>query len=111
MALDGKVAISVDRYSQSSIENIYAIGDVTNRKNLTPVAIAEGQAVAETLFGTGPRAVDYANVPSAVFSQPPIATVGLTETEARQRIGAIDIYKSAFRPLKHTLGGSKSVLS
>jgi glutathione reductase (NADPH) len=105
VVLDSRGAIAVDRYSQSSIQNIYAIGDVTDRRNLTPVAIAEGHAVAETLFGTGPRSVDYDNVPSAVFSQPPIATVGLTETEARRRLGTINIYKSEFRPLKHTLGG------
>jgi glutathione reductase (NADPH) len=103
--LDSRGAIAVDRYSQSSIQNIYAIGDVTDRRNLTPVAIAEGHAVAQTLFGTGPRSVDYDNVPSAVFSQPPIATVGLSEMEARKRFGTINIYKSEFRPLKHTLGG------
>ncbi|MGA2411945.1 MAG: glutathione-disulfide reductase, partial [Candidatus Binataceae bacterium] len=99
-------AIAVNRYSLTRAENIYAIGDATNRKNLTPVAIAEGQAVAETLFGRAAIAVDYDNVPSAVFGQPPIGTVGLTETQARQRFGAIDIYKSVFRPLKHTVGGS-----
>jgi glutathione reductase (NADPH) len=103
--LDGIGAIVVDRYSRTSVENIYAIGDVTNRKNLTPVAIAEGRAVAETLFGPRAIAVDYDNVPSAVFSQPPIGTVGLTEAEAHQRFGEIDLYKSTFRPLKHTLGG------
>jgi len=103
--LDGVGAIVVDRYSRTSAENIYAIGDVTNRKNLTPVAIAEGRAVAETLFGKRAMSVDYDNVPSAVFSQPTIGTVGLTEAEARQRFGEIDIYKSNFRPLKHTLSG------
>ena len=103
--LDGVGAIVVDRYSRTAAENIYAIGDVTNRKNLTPVAIAEGQAVAETLFGRRAQSVDYDNVPSAVFSQPPIGTVGLTEAEARRRFGEIDLYKSTFRPLKHTLGG------
>lgn len=103
--LDGAGAIVVDRYSRTSAGNIYAVGDVTNRKNLTPVAIAEGRAVAETLFGKRAMSVDYENVPSAVFSQPPIGTVGLTEAEARQRFGEIDIYKSSFRPLKHTLSG------
>jgi glutathione reductase (NADPH) len=103
--LDGVSAIVVDRYSRTSAENIYAIGDVTNRRNLTPVAIAEGRAVAETLFGKRAMDVDYDNVPSAVFSQPPIGTVGLTEVEARQRFGEIDIYKSNFSPLKHTLSG------
>ena len=103
--LDGMDAIVVDRYSRTSADNIYAIGDVTNRRNLTPVAIAEGRAVAETLFGKRAMSVDYDNVPSAVFSQPTIGTVGLTEAQARQRIGEIDIYKSNFRPLKHTLSG------
>jgi glutathione reductase (NADPH) len=103
--LDGAGAIVVDRHSRTSVENIFAVGDVTNRRNLTPVAIAEGRAAAETMFGKRAMAVDYENVPSAVFSHPPIATVGLTEMEARARFGAVDIYKSAFRPLKHTLSG------
>jgi glutathione reductase (NADPH) len=103
--LDGVGAIVVDHYSRTSVENIYAIGDVTNRRNLTPVAIAEGRAVAETLFGKRAMRVDYGNVPSAVFSQPPIGTVGLTETEARKQYGEIDVYKSDFRPLRHTVGG------
>ena len=103
--LDGVDAIVVDRYSCTSVDNVYAIGDVTNRKNLTPVALAEGRAVAETLFGKRAMSVDYDNVPSAVFSQPPIGTVGLTEAEARERYGEVDIYKSNFRPLKHTLSG------
>jgi glutathione reductase (NADPH) len=103
--LDELGAVIVDRYSQTSVDNIYAIGDLTNRKNLTPVAIAEGHAVADTLFGTSARAVDHRNVPSAVFSQPAIGTVGLTESEARARYGAVDIYKSSFRPLMHTLSG------
>jgi glutathione reductase (NADPH) len=103
--LDGVGAIVVDRYSRTSVENIYAIGDVTNRINLTPVALAEGRAVAETLFSKRAMSVDYSNVPSAVFSQPTIGTVGLTESAARERFGEIDIYKSNFRPLKHTLSG------
>jgi glutathione reductase (NADPH) len=103
--LDDVGAVVVDKYSQTSVDNIYAIGDLTNRKNLTPVAIAEGHAVADTLFGTSARAVDHQNVPSAVFSQPAIGTVGLTESEARARYGAVDIYKSSFRPLMHTLSG------
>ncbi|MGH7879548.1 MAG: FAD-dependent oxidoreductase, partial [Candidatus Binataceae bacterium] len=105
VALDVAGAVIVDGYSRSSIPSIYAIGDLTNRKNLTPVAIAEGHAVADSLFGGRPRAIDFNNVPSAVFSQPPIATVGLTEAQARVRFGAVDIYKSAFKPLKHTLSG------
>lgn len=101
--LDGNGAIVVNEYSQTSAGNIYAIGDVTNRKNLTPVAIAEGHAVADLLFGGRSRIIDHDTVPSAVFSQPPIATVGLTEAEGRVRYGTVEIYKSVFRPLKHTL--------
>src|SRR5579863_850943 len=105
VALDAEGAVVVNEYSQSSVANIYAIGDLTNRKNLTPVAIAEGHAVADTLFGGKRRSVDYENVASAVFSQPPIGTVGLTEAEARARYGTVDVYKSTFKPLKHTLSG------
>jgi glutathione reductase (NADPH) len=105
IALDANGAVMVDRYSCSSVPNIYAVGDVTNRRNLTPVAIAEGRAVAETLFNGKPMSVEYEDVPSAVFSQPPIGTVGLTETEARERYGEVDVYKSSFRPLKHTVSG------
>ena len=103
--LDRNSAIVVNEYSQTSVDNIYAVGDVTNRKNLTPVAIAEGHAVADLLFGSRSRIIDHASVPSAVFSQPPIATVGLTEAEGRARYGTVEIYKSVFRPLKHTLSG------
>ncbi len=103
--LDHEGAVAVDSYSCSSMPNIYAVGDCTDRLQLTPVAIAEGQAVAETLFHGNPRTPDYENVPTAVFSQPNLGTVGLTEAEARERYGAVDIYKSSFRPLKHTLSG------
>jgi len=103
--LDYEGAVVVDAYSCSSVANIYAVGDCTDRLQLTPVAIAEGQAVAETLFHGNPKTPDYENVPTAVFSQPPIGTVGLTEAEARERYGAIDVYRSSFRPLKHTLSG------
>jgi glutathione reductase (NADPH) len=103
--LDGNNAIVVNEYSQTSVDNIYAVGDVTNRKNLTPVAIAEGHAAADLLFGGHSRIIDHNSVPSAVFSQPPIATVGLTETEGRACYGNVEIYKSVFRPLKHTLSG------
>jgi glutathione reductase (NADPH) len=105
VAMDGEGAIVVDSYSQSSVANIYAIGDCTNRIMLTPVAIAEGRAVAETLFNNRPMSVDYTGVPSAVFSQPNLGTVGLTENEARDQFGDIAVYKSTFRPLKHTLSG------
>ncbi len=103
--LDAEGGVVVDAYACSSQPNIYAVGDCTNRLMLTPVAIAEGQAVAETLFNHKPTAVDYAMVPSAVFSQPSIGTVGLTEEEARTRLGEIDVYKSNFRPLRHTISG------
>jgi glutathione reductase (NADPH) len=103
--LNEKGAIPVDNYSRTEVPNIYAIGDCTDRIMLTPVAIAEGRAVAETLFNNRPMSVDYAGVPSAVFSQPNLATVGLTEHEARKRVGEITVYKSSFRPLKHTLSG------
>jgi glutathione reductase (NADPH) len=105
VALDAEGAVAVDSYSRSSVANIYAVGDCTDRLQLTPVAIAEGAAVAETLFGTNPKAPDYENVPTAVFSQPNLGTVGLTEAQARERHRAIDTYKSTFRPLKHTVSG------
>jgi glutathione reductase (NADPH) len=98
-------AVVVDDYSRSTVRNIYAIGDCTDRLKLTPVAIAEGRAVAETLFNNNPMKPNYANVPSAVFSLPNIGTVGLTEKQAAERYGKIDVYKTSFRPLKHTLSG------
>jgi glutathione reductase (NADPH) len=97
--------IVVDAYSKSSVDNIYAIGDCTDRIMLTPVAIAEGRAVAETLFNKNPMTPNYENVPSAVFSVPNVGTVGLTEADARERYKKIDVYRTAFRPLKHTLTG------
>lgn len=98
-------AVVVDKYSQTSVENIYAVGDVTDRINLTPVALNEGLCFADTVFGGRERVMDHENVASAVFSQPSVATVGLTEQEAREKVGAVDIYKSTFRPLIHTLSG------
>jgi len=103
--LTGKGAVEVDEYSRTSVPNIYAIGDCTDRLMLTPVAIAEGRAVAETLFNDNPMRPNYANVPTAVFSLPNVGTVGLTEREARERNGKIDVYRTRFRPLKHTLSG------
>ena len=105
VALNEKGAIVVDEDWRTSVPNIHAIGDVTDRINLTPVAVAEGQALADLLFNPSGRTVDYDGVPSAVFSQPPVGTVGLTEAEARARYGAVDVYRSTFRPLKHTLSG------
>jgi len=103
LAADG--AVVVDEYSKSSADSIHAIGDVTNRLNLTPVATAEGMALAKTLFRNEPTPVDHVNVPTAVFSDPNIATVGLSEEAARKRHGQVDVYKAAFRALKLTLGG------
>lgn len=100
---DGEVV--VDAHSRSSVENIYAIGDVTNRVNLTPVAIREGHAFADTVFGGKATAVEHANIPTAVFSQPAIGAVGLTEAAAREKFGAVDVYRSRFRALKATLSG------
>jgi glutathione reductase (NADPH) len=97
--------IAVDEYSRTTVANIYAVGDVTNRINLTPVAIREGHAFADTVFGGKPTAVDHINVPTAVFSEPEIGTVGLTEAQARDRLAQTDIYKAMFKPLKATLSG------
>ena len=100
-------AVLVDDYSRSSVDSIHAIGDVTNRLNLTPVATAEGMALAKTLFGGQPTPVDHENVPTTVFANPNISTVGLSEEKARARFGKVDIYKAAFRSLKHTMGASE----
>ncbi|MDX3908529.1 MAG: glutathione-disulfide reductase [Sphingobium sp.] len=101
--LDKQGAISVDEYSKSSCDSIYAVGDVTNRVQLTPVAIREGHAFADTVFGGNPRTVDYGCIPSAVFSHPPIGAVGMTEAEARSRLGTVKIYTSDFRAMKNVL--------
>lgn len=98
-------AVIVDEYSKSSVDSIYAIGDCTDRMMLTPVAIAEGMAVANTLFNDKPTRPEYLNVPTAVFSAPNCATVGLTEEQARQANFQVDIYKTSFKPLRHTLTG------
>ncbi|MGE0718258.1 MAG: glutathione-disulfide reductase [Alphaproteobacteria bacterium] len=98
-------AVVVDDWSRTSVDNVFAIGDVTDRINLTPVAIAEGHAFADTAFGGKPRRMDRRFVPSAVFGQPPLASVGLTEAQARATHGAVDIYRARFRPMKHTLSG------
>jgi glutathione reductase (NADPH) len=103
--LNAKGAVVVDAYSRSSVESIWAVGDATDRINLTPVAIAEGMALARTLYGGEPTRADHEDVPSAVFSQPAIGTVGLTEAEAKERYADVDVYRSRFRPLKHTLSG------
>jgi glutathione reductase (NADPH) len=97
--------IAVDAWSKTSVPNIYAIGDVTHRINLTPVAIREGHAFADTVFGKRPVQVDHTNIPTAVFSQPEVGTVGLTEHEARAQFSHVDIYKADFRPIKSTMSG------
>jgi glutathione reductase (NADPH) len=102
--------IAVDEYSRTTVANIYAVGDVTNRINLTPVAIREGHAFADTVFGGKPTAVDHTNVPTAVFSEPEVGTVGLTEAQARDRLGQTDIYKAMFKPLKATLSGRQTTV-
>ena len=99
-------AVVVDEWQRTSAPNVYAVGDVTDRLNLTPVAIGEGRAIAETLFNNNPMKMDHADVPTAVFSNPPIGTVGLTEEQARQKYGDdVDTYCARFRPMKNTLSG------
>jgi glutathione reductase (NADPH) len=105
VAIGRNGGIAVDEYSRTSVANVYAVGDVTNRVNLTPVAIREGHAFADTVFGGKPTAVDHTNVPTAVFSDPEVGAVGLTETQARAHCARTDIYKAMFRPLKATLSG------
>jgi glutathione reductase (NADPH) len=97
--------IAVDHFSKTSVDNIYAIGDVTHRLNLTPVAIREGHAFADTVFGGREVRVDHADVPTAVFCQPEVGTVGLIEAQARERFDRVDIYKATFKPMKATLSG------
>jgi glutathione reductase (NADPH) len=97
--------IAVDDYSQTAVAHIHAIGDVTNRVNLTPVAIREGHAYADTLFGGKPTPIDHTFVPTAVFTEPEVGTIGLTESDALTRLPMVDIYKTTFRPLKATLSG------
>ncbi len=98
-------AVTVDSGSRSNIASIYAVGDCTDRVNLTPVAIHEGRCLAETLFNDNPQIPDHRNIPTAVFTQPEIGTVGMSEEDARTHCAAVDIYKTRFRPLKHTLTG------
>ena len=105
VALAENGAIVVDDAYRTNVPNIYAIGDVIDRMQLTPVAIAEGMCIAHNLFKGERRRVDYANVPTAIFCQPSIGTVGPTEEEARQRYANLSVYESAFKPMKHTLSG------
>ncbi|MGE5500642.1 MAG: FAD-dependent oxidoreductase, partial [Ignavibacteriales bacterium] len=100
-------AIKVDEFSKTAADNIWAVGDVTDRINLTPVAIREGAAFAQTVFMDQPTSFDHEAVATAVFSQPPIGVVGLTEAEARHQYGKVDIYRAVFRPMKTTFYGGE----
>ncbi|MFV3074311.1 glutathione-disulfide reductase [Niveispirillum fermenti] len=104
--MDGGGAIKVDDQYQTSVPGIYALGDVTNRVNLTPVALAEGHVLADRLYGDRQRDVNYDNIPTAVFSLPPVASVGITEEKARDSLpGGVDVYRSNFKPMRHQLSG------
>ena len=107
VTLNEKGAVVVDQFSKTTADNIWAVGDVTDRINLTPVAIREGAAFAETVFNDRPTSFDHDHVATAVFSQPPIGTVGLTEAEARHAHGKVDIYRSVFRPMKYAFTGAE----
>jgi glutathione reductase (NADPH) len=106
--INDRGAVSVDEYSRTKAEHIWAIGDVTDRMALTPVAIREAQAFHETVYRGKPTKFDYADVPTAVFSQPPVGVVGLTEGQARHQFGEIDIYLTRFRPMKTLFAGSEA---
>ncbi|MDE2017084.1 MAG: glutathione-disulfide reductase [Hyphomicrobiales bacterium] len=106
VALKANGAVAVDRYSATNVAGVHGVGDVTDRINLTPVAIREGHALADTLFGGKPTAVDHDHVPSAVFTTPELGTVGLSEEAARARFCVVDIHKADFRPMRATLSGS-----
>jgi glutathione reductase (NADPH) len=105
--LDDAGAVIVDEFSQSCVESIYAIGDVTNRMNLTPVAIRDGHAFADTIYNGRPTSVDHSTVPSAVFGRPPIGSVGLAESDARRSHGEVDIYRTNFRPMRNMISGNQ----
>ena len=104
--VDAQGAVIVDEYSKTCVDNIYAIGDVTNRMNLTPVAIRDGHAFADTVYNNRPTPVDHATVASAVFGRPPIGTVGLSESDARNSHKSIDVYRTSFRPMRTAFVGS-----
>jgi glutathione reductase (NADPH) len=108
VALDAKGAVRVEGLSQTSVPHIHAVGDVTNRVNLTPMAIREGHAFADTVFGKTPRGVDHTLIPSAVFTTPEAGVVGLTEAQALQQYPHLDVYRTTFRPMKATLSGHAS---
>jgi glutathione reductase (NADPH) len=99
-------AVIVDKFSQTNVASIYAVGDVTNRVNLTPIAIREGHAFADTVYKDRPTTVDHADIPTAVFGRPPVGTVGLSEADARAKFGRVLVYKTSFRPMKHVVAGN-----
>jgi glutathione reductase (NADPH) len=101
-------AVVVDAFSRTNVPNIYAVGDVTNRVNLTPVAIREGHAFADSVFGGKPTQVDHANVATAVFSEPELGVVGLTEAQAIETLRIVQVYETSFRPMKATLSGRET---
>jgi glutathione reductase (NADPH) len=105
--LTEKGAVAVDNWSRTSVPSIFAIGDVTDRVNLTPVAIREAVAFVETEFRGNPTAVDHSQIPTAVFCRPQVGTVGFSEAEARVRFGPVDIYRTTFRPMHHILAGNE----
>merc|ERR1719262_1505292 len=101
LGANGKIV--VDEYSKTNVDSIYAIGDVTDRIQLTPVALMEGMAMSKTMFGGTPTKPNYEDVPSAVFSQPPVGSCGLSEADAAKKYGKVDVYIEKFKPLKHTM--------
>ncbi len=103
--LNGKGAVAVDDFSQTNVPHIFAVGDVTDRANLTPVAIREGAAFAQTVYYDRPTKFDHADIPTAVFSQPPAGVVGLTEAQARHKLGRVDVYRTTFRAMKTAFAG------
>ena len=105
--MDSKGAVMVDEFSCTSQKHIYAVGDVTNRVNLTPVAIREGMAFVETVYKKNPTAYDHSDIASAVFTMPPVGVVGLSEEQAREKYRDIKVYKTDFRPMKNLLSGSE----
>lgn len=105
VALTKNGAVVVDEFSKTNVENIWAVGDVTDRVQLTPVAIREGHAFADTEFGGSPWAFDHSDIPTAVFTQPEVGTVGLSEADAREAFGELDIYKTSFNPMKNAIAG------
>ncbi|HTU67226.1 MAG TPA: glutathione-disulfide reductase [Steroidobacteraceae bacterium] len=105
--LDEAGAVIVDEFSKSCVDSVYAIGDVTNRMNLTPIAIRDGHAFADTIYNKRPTPIDHSTVPSAVFGRPPVGCVGLTESDARHSHGAVDIYRTNFRPMRTAFVGNE----